>query len=540
MTSPSQRRDPLNRFLAMPARIVWSDPAAGAIENPDALLRDDLTVCRLAAGDGPGPSITLDFGREYNGSVRIAVPASTPRMHVPLRIRFGESVSETFADPNNDHAIHDFTVDFPGMGTQEFGLTGFRFVRIDLLEPNTAVTIRSVQAVAIERDRQFLGSFESSDQRLNEIYRVGARTVHLCCQDIVMDGIKRDRLAWMGDLHPQLHVIAALFGPHEVVPHTLDFLRDTTDPDAWINNIPSYSLWWIVSHWDWYMLTADLPYLRAQRDALTHLTKRLANHIDPDGRQTLGSFVDHALLGDPTAEGESIQAIFVLAADAAAKIARAINDDQLADLASQLHQKLRAAPLAESPRKHVHAVRAIAGLEDPRHANQICLALQPDRQLSTWFGYYVLQARALADDHAGCLDLIRSYWGGMLDLGATTFFEAFETEWLENAGRMDEIVPPDKRDVHGYCGKGCYEGQRHSLCHGWAAGPTAWLPREVLGIVPLEPGYRKAAVRPHLADLTFAAGTLPTPHGPITVEHSRRPDGAVASKIDAPPKVELV
>jgi hypothetical protein len=154
--------------------------------------------------------------------------------------------------------------------------------------------------------------------------------------------------------------------------------------------------------------------------------------------------------------------------------------------------------------------------------------------LSTFYGYYVLQARALAGDIAGCLDLIRVYWGGMLDGGATTFWEGFEIDWLETAGRIDEVVPPGRRDLHADFGDWCYKGLRHSLCHGWAAGPTAWLSEHVLGVSPAAPGFAEAAIRPHLGGLDWARGTVPTPHGVIGVSHERRADGTVATEVTLP------
>jgi len=45
--------------------------------------------------------------------------------------------------------------------------------------------------------------------------------------------------------------------------------------------------------------------------------------------------------------------------------------------------------------------------------------------------------------------------------------------WTKDATRIDELVPEGKKDIHGDCGAYCYEGFRHSLCHGWASGPTA-------------------------------------------------------------------
>ncbi|AFH62540.1 alpha-L-rhamnosidase C-terminal domain-containing protein [Paenibacillus caseinilyticus] len=94
--------------------------------------------------------------------------------------------------------------------------------------------------------------------------------------------------------------------------------------------------------------------------------------------------------------------------------------------------------------------------------------------------------------------------------------------------------------MHGSYGGYCYQGYRHSLCHGWASGPTAWLSEYVLGIRPLEPGCRTVRVAPQLGDLTWAEGTFPTPHGIVRVKHTKRPDGTVHSDIAAPEGVTVV
>jgi alpha-L-rhamnosidase len=84
---------------------------------------------------------------------------------------------------------------------------------------------------------------------------------------------------------------------------------------------------------------------------------------------------------------------------------------------------------------------------------------------STFYGYYVLNAMALAENYQGAINSIKEYWGAMLDLGATTFWEDFNIDWIENAARIDEIVPDDKIDIHASYGDYCYVGLRHSLCH---------------------------------------------------------------------------
>ena len=125
------------------------------------------------------------------------------------------------------------------------------------------------------------------------------------------------------------------------------------------------------------------------------------------------------------------------------------------------------------------------------------------------------KARAEAGDVAGALDVIRSYWGGMLDFGATTFWEDFDLEWTRNAYGIDQLPVPGKDDIHGDFGKHCYRGLRHSLCHGWAGGPAAFLTEKVLGIRPAAPGFVQAKIEPCLGGLTRVEGSQPTPFGEI-------------------------
>ena len=147
---------------------------------------------------------------------------------------------------------------------------------------------------------------------------------------------------------------------------------------------------------------------------------------------------------------------------------------------------------------------------------------------------------AKAGETDAALDFVRQYWGGMLDVGATTFWEDFDLDWMKGAGRIDELVPAGKKDIHGDYGAYCYVGFRHSLCHGWASGPTAWLSQTVLGVTPLEPGCAKVRIVPQLGSLEWAEGTYPTPRGPIKVRHERKADGTISSKIEAPEGVTVV
>ena len=205
----------------------------------------------------------------------------------------------------------------------------------------------------------------------------------------------------------------------------------------------------------------------------------------------------------------------------------------------ELLLKSEVAPDAPGSKQAV-SLLALAGLMKAEVANQKYLSVNGAKGFSTFYGYYMLQAMAVAGNYQGACDVIRQYWGAMIDLGATTFWEDFNIEWLPNVARIDELVPPTKKDIHGEYGAYCYKGFRHSLCHGWASGPTSWLSEYVLGVQVIEPGCRVVKISPHLCDLKWVEGTFPTPYGVITIRHEVGTDGKVKSKIDAPAEVKVL
>lgn len=537
---PYPALDPRVRQFILPTRIVWTSERG--VANAGNLLSDDDRVCILERNPGEEPgSILLDFGRELHGGVRIDVPTTSTGQPARVRVRFGESASEAMGTPNQDHTIHDFDTLVAWMGHVEIGCTGFRFVRVDLLEEGVTISVRQIVAVFLFRPLEYQGSFECDDRRLNAIWSTGAYTVHLCAQDHVWDGIKRDRLVWIGDLHPELKTICAVFGNIDVVPASLDYARDHTPLPGWMNGISSYSLWWILCHYDWHMAQGDVAYLEAQRHYLVALLEQLRSQVDESGCERLEGhrFLEWPTSRDPRAIDAGLQALVVMSLRAGASLCIALGEEDAAREATAVADRAARYAREASETKQANALLVLAEMADPMETNARILARDPYRGLSPFYGYYVLQARAMAGDYANCLDLIRTYWGAMIDLGATTFWEAFDMDWVEGSAGIDDLVPQGKRDIHADFGDFCYKGLRHSLCHGWAGGPTAWLTEHVLGLAPIAPGSRVVRLAPHLGGLAFARGTFPTPHGVIRVAHEARGDGRIHSAIEVPAGVRI-
>ena len=555
-TNQSSFRDSRVREYITPKSILWlSDTTGRFIVNPERLLlpgngQADLSsvnLCYLYNDEGHQAALVLDFGYQMFGALQIISGIAEGDYPVSVRVRFGESVSETFSDTGeghtatNDHAMRDMTLQIPMIGSIEVGKTGFRFVRIDLLGETNSLCLKEINAISVYRDIPYLGSFNSSDSLLNEIWLTGAYSVHLNMQEYLWDGIKRDQLVWVGDMHPEVMTIHAVFGYNEVVPQSLDLVRNITPVDEWMNGISSYSMWWVLVHDAWYHQHADIGYLQEQAGYLRELLEKFCSMIDEDGNEHLDGhrFLDWPSSPYTEAVDAGYHALLKLTLEAGVRLSMLLNDPQTAQLCESKAALLasREPDLTES--KQAAALLGLAGLITPEQANEI-ISHEGAKRFSTFYGYYMLQAMALAENYTGALDIIRDYWGGMLHLGATTFWEDFNIEWMENAARIDELPPEGKIDVHATYGDYCYVGFRHSFCHGWASGPTTWMSEHVLGIRVIEPGCSIIAIEPNLGDLEWAEGTYPTPLGIIHVRHERLASGEIKTEYTAPEGVTVV
>ena len=541
-------KSPLSSFYIAPTRVLWkSDTGVHHADNllapkpGQSVLKEPQPPCVI---DSKG-ALLLDFGVEIQGNIELFAPMLPDKEPRSVRIRFGESASETMVDletkgAQNDHAIRDEIVTLPWLGKKIVGPSGFRFVRIDAVGAKP-VQLSQVRAVLQIRDLPYVGSFKCDDERLNKIWQVGAYTVHLNMQEYLWDGIKRDRLVWIGDMHPETSTIAAVFGANEVVPRSLDLTRDVTPVTEWMNGISSYSMWWILIHEQWWMHTGDRAYLAQQQPYLTALLKKLAGLIGEDGREKIDGmrFLDWPSSPNKQGVTAGLQGLLVMTLESGARLMTTLADADTAKLCTAAAARGHKVIPEVNGSKSGAALLALAGMTEAKQTAEL-LKKDGAKGVSTFYGFYVLQALAKAGEMDAALDIVRTYWGAMLDRGATTFWEDFNLEWLEGSSRIDELVPAGKKDLHGDFGAYCYEGFRHSFCHGWASGPTAWLSQSVLGIQPLEPGFTKVRITPQLGSLKWAEGTYPTPRGIIRVRHERQADGSIKSDVKAPDGIEVV
>lgn len=546
--------DPLKRSFVLPQRVVCT---TGCVENAEVLLEERSLQISLAetrmttlrnAADGEKAGVLLDFGRELTGGIRLlcfAVDTPSEQTRYPLvRLRFGESASEAMTpllekNTGNDHAVRDFVVPVPALSDQEWGQTGFRFVYIELQQPDTVLCLTAAVAAFARREPAWRGSFRCSDERLNEIFAVSAYTCQLCMQHHLWDGVKRDRLIWIGDSHPEMLTIRSVFGRQPVLEESLDEVCRTNPLPKWMNGMSAYSLWWLRILWDWYMYTGDREYPMRHRAYVQGLVRQVLADIDENGCLTWPYFfLDWPTNNTPAAQ-DGVQALLTLALEAAENLLTLFGDTEQAAAVRPVLAKTRRYSGKGHGSKAAAAMLYLAGIL-PAEEMLACLTAGGAAGMSTFMSYYLLTALAGAGETETALSMLRTYYGGMLDMGATTFWEDFDLNWMPGAAPIDRLPAAGEKDIHGDYGNYCYEQFRHSLCHGWSSGPAPFLLETVLGVHFDTPGGEVIRLRPQLGGLTFAEGSYPLPQGgELHVRCEQTPQG-VQVQYDAPAGVRVL
>jgi len=347
-------------------------------------------------------------------------------------------------------------------------------------------------------------------------------------QDGVWDASKRDRGRWMGDTDVSGRVIEDVFGERPLMEDTLDRLIGPAPVDQHVNGIPGYSSFWFTGVADYYRHTGSKQFLEREHARMLELLDLVDHEFDQRNvyanKSNVWLYVDWSpeLNGDTPETRRATTLEFYRAYREAAWMLRELGDAQNAEkyetraaAIQQGAQKVLLDPATGSfgTRWQTNAAAIISGAARPDQYDAIWKnALSTVGTSSTkglivspYYNYYVIAAMAKMNHRPEALRWIRQYWGGMIDEGATSFWEAYDTHWP--TGNPHVSLQADGST-----------GYFVSLAHGWSSGPTSWLMEEVLGIRPTAAGFRTATLRPDLAGLAWARGTEPTPHGPIAID----------------------
>lgn len=465
----------------LPTRVVDGDK----IERADTLFQSRGLYAtinyseeerkRYLKMEGLGAFIVLDFGKEMNGGIRI-ITNLIDCDSCKIRIRFGESLGEVNADikeknASNVHGPRDFETLVCSYADVTVGQTGFRFVRIDLLEEKF-IYFKNIYCKNRIFSKKPIYTYQGNDHRIKEIFNTAKRTVDLCAAEgYVWDGVKRDRLLWVGDLAPEIMALTTLYGRLPVVERSLNLAKKLAPVPKFMNDIYTYSMWWVIILADYYREFGCKEYIKTHIDYLLELLDLLDGLVDEVGKlnEEIRYMVDWPTKGSVD-ELVGVRLIFLMAINGAIELLNAF--DLPTKKVGLIKEKLLKQSLVVREKKQVVALKyfAVGQITDEEYN---LLTNGGIKGISTFMSYYILSAIASRDEKFA-IELMKEYYGAMIDRGATTFWEDFNVEWLEGSGRIDEL-DVTKKDIHGDFGAHCYVGFRHSLCHGWSAGVVKFI-----------------------------------------------------------------
>ena len=459
-----------------PCRIV----ACSGIADADRLLiKKDLQIAVREISTSraeAGAYIILDFGKEMCGGLRILTYTANA---TKIRIRLGESLGECCSElggernATNDHALRDFYTELTAYSDMVFGNSGFRFARIDFFGEAQVKSIAAVNHIFTARQ---IYAYSGEDRLVADIFATAKRTVDLCASSgYIWDGIKRDKLVWIGDIYPEAIAMSTLYGRTRVMERSLEFACRTYPLPLWMNDFPTYSMWWVITLADYYEKAGAVDFTRRHIKYLAGLVDQMLAHVAEDGTLKYPFiFVDWPSKGSPDEEKGS-RAINIIAAKRAIFLLSEFGLDTSA--AKELLARLLKKEMSDITFKQVLGLKymALGKLSDAEKAR---LVEGGAAGMSTFMSYFILKAVA-SFDKPMAIKMMKDYYGAMLCKGATTFWEDFDVAWCEGSGRIDEPTPDGLRDIHGDYGAHCYIGFRHSLCHGWSAGVIRFIEEEL-------------------------------------------------------------
>lgn len=486
------------------------------MDTPPSAYRLPTLRQKPVAQENMDEGMLYDFGRETFGYVRLSGLVGVAHIY------YGESREEAL-----DKA-HCETLDVVSPH-QKLGSKAFRYVYVETAD-NSHYDCLSMDYEYAPYDESHSGTFACSDKLLNKIWEVGAYTMDLTTREFFLDGIKRDRWTWSGDAIQSYLMNYYLRFDTECVKRTIRQLRGKDPVTAHINTIMDYTFYWFKSILDYYQYTGDLTFISEMYPKMCTLMDYVLERTNSDGLVEgkaddwiFVDWVDFPMHKRGVLAFEQI--LFYKALMTMHTCATLLHQtDPYQQLAENVICKTRQLLWNDDRQAWEHAIEEgeinhqitkfpnifaiLYDIVDDATKRNIVDSVMENNKIdpitTPYMRFYELESLCMMGRQTQVLQEIRNYWGGMLREGATSFWEKYipseqGTEHLAMYGR-----PYGK-----------------SLCHAWGASPVYLLGRYFLGIQPTQPGYATWEARPHLADLEWMEGRVPTPNGIIHIRMER-------------------
>ncbi|PYH49861.1 putative alpha-L-rhamnosidase A [Aspergillus saccharolyticus JOP 1030-1] len=562
----------------------------GTVDNPDALTDSTLDQTTLHGKS----SVTYDFGRNIAGLVSLHVASSSAEA-AQVGVTFTESnlwISSEACDATADSGLDSplwFSVGGPGIYTADKKHQRGAFRYLTLVNNSTATV--SFEALTINYTaaptqdlRGYKGYFHSNDELINRIWYAGAYTLQLCTIDptagdslvwlsaisssdnitlpqtdlwwnnytitngssTLVDGAKRDRLVWPGDMSIAIGSAAVSTADLGSVRTALESLFVLQKADGRLPyagrpflDITSYTyhLHSLIGASSYYLYTGDRSWITRYWGQYRKGLQWALSSVDDSGLANITASADWLRSGMGGHNIEANAILYYVLNDAIA-LAISLNDrtsvgnwtivasrikaaanTRLWDAQNNLYRDNETTTLHPQD-GNAWAVKANLTLSSNQSA-AISSALaarwgsygapapEAGSTVSPFIGGFELQAHYMANQPNRALDLLRLQWGFMLDdprMTNSTFIEGYSTD--------GSLVYAPYRNA-----------PRVSHAHGWSTGPTSALTDYTAGLRLTGPAGLTWLFKPQPGNLTRVEAGLETPLGLFATQFQKSAAG---------------
>ena len=446
---------------------------------------------------GRGDFVTLDFGRHVTGTLTISLAAAGSHQDAPahIRIQLAERSEEFCEDPAayigwlseswvQQELLHIDTLPAEVRLPRRYA---FRYVRVTVIDTSRKyrLVLSGAHCDAVScADPIAAPPLRCGDALLKRIDKTSLDTLRECMQEVFEDGPKRDRRLWIGDLRLQALTNYVSFRQNDLVKRCLYLFAGSRFPDGRVSAClftePD------IAADDTYLFDYALMFPVALADYLRHTDDREA--LD-DLYGTAMEQIDYGLSqcgGDGTVGVSAVKDCFIdwceeLDRTACAQGVLIYAIRRALTLAERKGDAARTRMLDKAVARLTRAARerfwdesggvflsngqlsaasqtwmTLAGVPDEaqaRRAMTAALSLTNGPGMTTPYSrHYFIMALLAAGMRQEAVEQLKSYWGGMLDAGADTFWECWN-------GSDPAYSPYGGSVVNSYC-------------HAWSCTPA--------------------------------------------------------------------
>lgn len=456
--------------------------------------------------------VVVDFGEHLVGNVSFKIKDIGPMQDAVLRFKvtFGEVPSdlglpvEPYTGSLSRGWMQDFQCDVSYDGCYTFNrrITA-RYMKIEAV--GTSIysdfcfdNITFEATTSAGKSKAQLAS--TTPQIFKDIARVSENTLKDCMQGVFEDGPKRDQRLWMGDLYLEALANTASFKEYNVTKRCLYLLAGLANPDNGLlySNMVEYpkphaQQTFFVDYALSYILTLN-DYLKATGDTETardlwpvvknQINTILANAIDKNhlysntGYQFKGMMVSIVFFdwAPVTLDNHAaIQGLLAHSIDCAYNIAKVIDKTDDVKAYPATAKQLRKAGyktywdakkqivVSGKERQESYTATSWAVLGNLIKGNEAQKAIRNVMQSTTaikpgtpYANHFLVAAMLHCGMNSEAKKYVEDYWGGMVRLGADTFWEYYV---------------PDNHLFSSYNGYTLL----NSYCHAWSCTPIYFI-----------------------------------------------------------------